>query len=121
MTVAPQDHASTKRGGSPRRMTWPPCVNCGDPDGDIVGSNKTPNRYDAARFGRTGKVCYTCFHSLRKNPNAVARMDRRHATARHLAAAILAFGDALNGNDEHEQAATLKTMLEMAEQTMGRM
>jgi RNA polymerase sigma factor (sigma-70 family) len=42
----------------------PPCVICGDPDGTIPRSRRTPERLSLARFGLEGVACRRCYIRL---------------------------------------------------------
>jgi RNA polymerase sigma factor (sigma-70 family) len=42
----------------------PPCVICGDPDGTIPRSRRTPERLSLARFGLDGVACRRCYIRL---------------------------------------------------------
>lgn len=52
---------------------WEPCVDCGEKDGRIEGSNKTPDRLNGIRFGIEGKICRRCY---RKHSERVYRKRR---------------------------------------------
>jgi RNA polymerase sigma factor (sigma-70 family) len=42
----------------------PPCMICGDPDGTIPRSRRTPERLSLARFGLDGVACRRCYIRL---------------------------------------------------------
>jgi RNA polymerase sigma factor (sigma-70 family) len=42
----------------------PPCVICGDPDGIVPRSRRTPERLSLARFGLEGVACRRCYIRL---------------------------------------------------------
>ena len=52
------------RSGPPIKKRWDPCRVCGEPDGPIVGTCRTPTRVSLARFGLGGKACFTCYAKL---------------------------------------------------------
>lgn len=101
------------------KTEWPPCARCGTPDGAIYKRNLTPRRYSAVLFGMDGQLCDSCYTTLKRNPHAAISPHKRGPKAgrvkvEQLADAVLAFEEALEGNDPQRQATRLTAMLEMA-------
>lgn len=62
--MTPQEHCDydrDRRRATPPRTSWPPCADCGTPDG-YTGGRPTPKRADGSKFGFSGSLCSTCWH-----------------------------------------------------------
>lgn len=49
---------------APRKTSWPPCSECGTPDGAKQADCLAPIRLSGLRFGRSGVLCRKCYHRL---------------------------------------------------------
>ena len=55
--------AAVARGAFRPRLksSWPPCADCGDPDGYRPAPSRTPLRRSGARWGFAGPLCSGCY------------------------------------------------------------
>lgn len=44
-----------------RKASWPPCADCGEPNGRADRRGMTPDRYNGQRFGFEGQLCHRCY------------------------------------------------------------
>lgn len=51
---------------TPIKTSWPPCADCGDPDGPLKG-RRTPARVSGERFGIDGQLCNRCYQKHCRN------------------------------------------------------
>lgn len=96
-----------------------PCARCGR-DGASYNRHQTPERLDGSRWGFAGAICNGCYGALRRNPQAQLMPSHwgpkpKRVKAWELAEAVLAFRDALAGEDEKATEAAFTKMVAMAE------
>lgn len=56
---------------TPIKASWPPCADCGDPDGPLKGC-RTPSRVSGVRFGIDGELCNRCYQKHCRNADLEA-------------------------------------------------
>jgi len=52
--------------GRRKKSEWPPCADCGTPDGPIRKGLRSPIRIKGERFGIDGELCWGCYDRLNK-------------------------------------------------------
>jgi hypothetical protein len=48
-----------------RKLEWAPCAKCGNENGSITKSHKSPRRFDGKPYGIEGEICSTCYVNIR--------------------------------------------------------